>query len=78
MNRRHIPGVIDLLEVSDAAEIEAVARDTRLDRNFDSSRCPINWLLLKRSLAVLSFEGRRFPTMIARENADRARRQQEL
>jgi hypothetical protein len=78
LKRQHLPGVIDLFEVSEAAEIEAVARDTRLDRKFDSSGCPVNWLLLKRSLAVLSFAGRRFPTMIARDDNERARRQNEL
>jgi hypothetical protein len=78
LKRRRVPGIVDVFEVSDAGEIEAPARDTRVDRRFDSGGCPINRLLLKRSLAVLSFGGRRFPTMIARDDADRARRQREL
>jgi hypothetical protein len=78
LKRRAIPGLIDLFEVSDPAEIEALARDTRIDRRFDSGGCPIDRLLLKRALAVLSFEGRRFPTMVARDDPERVRRQSEL
>lgn len=78
MKRRRIPGLIDLFEVSDPIEINTLARDPRLDRRFATSTCPINWLLLKRSLDVLSVGGRRFPTMMPREDAQRAQRQQEL
>ena len=78
MKRRNIPGLLDLFKVSDASEIEALAHDARVDRRFDGVGCPFNWLLLKRSLKVLSFGGRRFPTMIARDDAERARRQSEL
>jgi hypothetical protein len=78
LKRRAIPGIIDLFEVSDPAEIEALARDTRIDRKFESGGCPINRLLLKRSLAVLSFRGRRFPTIVSRDDAERARKQREL
>jgi hypothetical protein len=78
LKRREVPGLIDLFEVSDPAEIKALARDTRIDRKFDSAGCPINRLLLGRSLAVLSFGGRRFPTMNPRDDAERARRQREL
>jgi hypothetical protein len=38
----------------------------------------MNWFILKRSLSVLSFRGRRFPTMEPRENAERIRAQSEL
>jgi len=78
LKRRRIPGVIDLFEVSDPKEIKALGRDPVLDRKFDAGICPINWLLLKRSLKVLSFRGRRFPTMTPRDDAERAHRQQEL
>lgn len=78
MKRRRVPGLVDLFEVSDPAEIKALARDTRIDRRFETRTCPINWLLLKRSLKVLSFGGRRFPTMTPRDDAQRAHRQQEL
>ncbi|QMV18809.1 hypothetical protein GOB94_09035 [Granulicella sp. 5B5] len=78
MKRRRIPGLIDLFEVSDANEIKALARDPHLDRKFETPTCPINWLLLKRSLEVLSFGRHRFPTMMPREDAQRVSRQQEL
>jgi hypothetical protein len=78
LKRRAVPGLIDLFEVSDPAEIVTLARDTRIDRKFEPGGCPINRLLLKRSLAVLSFRGRRFPTMVSRDDAERARRQNEL
>jgi hypothetical protein len=78
LKRQEIPGFIDLFEVSDPAEIEALARDARVDRRFEVAGCPMNRFLLKRSLAVLSFEGRRFPTMTPRDDAERARRQREL
>jgi hypothetical protein len=77
LKRLRVPGLIDLFEVSDPNEIKALARDPHLDRTFKTATCPINWLLLKRSLKVLSFRGRRFPTM-PRDDARRASRQQEL
>ena len=78
VKRRRVPGLIDLFEVSDPIEIAELARDSRLDRRFETRTCPINSLLLKRSLKVLSFAGRRFPTMRPRDDAERAHRQQEL
>jgi hypothetical protein len=78
LKRRKIPGLIDLFEVSDPSEIKALACDPRVDRRFEASTCPINWLLLQRPLKVLSFGGRRFPTMLPRDNAPRSLRQQEL
>jgi hypothetical protein len=78
LKRLRVPGLIDLFEVSDPSEIKALARDPHLDRRFEGRSCPINWLLLKRSLAVLSFGGRRFPTMMPRDSSQRELKQQEL
>jgi len=78
LKRRKIPGLVDLFEVSDSNEIKALAQDPCLNRRFDTNTCPVNWLLLKRSLKVLSFRGRRFPTMMPREDKQRELRQQEL
>jgi hypothetical protein len=77
LKRRRFPGLIDLFEVSDAKEIQALARDPHLDRRFEGATCPINWLLLKRSLTVLSFGGDRFLTMMPRNSAQREVKQQE-
>lgn len=78
MKRRRVPGIVDLFEVNDPVEIKAVASDPRINRRFETDTCPINWLLLERSLKVLSFGGRRFPTMMPRDDAQRAQRQEEL
>jgi hypothetical protein len=78
LKRLRIPGLADLFEVSDPLEIKALARDPNLDRQFGAGSCPVNWLLLRRSLRVLSFRGRRFPTMMPRDSAQRQRKQQEL
>lgn len=78
LRRLRIPGIVDLFKVSDPKEIQALARDPNLDRRFETATCPINWLLLKRSLKVLSFSGRRFPTMMPQDDPQRASRQQEL
>lgn len=78
LKRRKIAGLVDLFEVSDPDEIGALARDPRLDRKFAGAACPVNWLLLRRSLEVLSFRGHRFPTLTPRDDASRAQKQQEL
>lgn len=78
MRRRWIPGLINIFEVSDPEEIKALSNDPVIDRNFNLRTCPFNWFLLKRSLLVLSFNGRPFPTMSPRGCSSRARRQEEL
>jgi hypothetical protein len=79
-NLKHtrIPGVVNIFEVNDPQEIKSLAKNPVIDRQFETRTCPINWLLLKRSLSVLSFRGRRFPTMEPRDCATRARAQQGL
>lgn len=78
MKRHNIPGVLDIFEVSEPQEIEAINSDLRFDRKFDSGTCPFNWLLLKRSLSVLSYAGNRFPTMQPRDSVSRKSDQQVL
>ena len=78
MKRHRIPGVLDVFEVSDPQEIEAISTDPRFDRKVDSQSCPVNWLLLKRSLSALSYTGNRFPTMKPRDSAARKSAQQAL
>jgi len=78
LKRHHIPGVLDVLEVTDPEEIEAVNKDPRMDRQFDLRTCPLNWLLLQRSLRVLSYAGNRFPTMAPRDSTARNLQQEEL
>jgi hypothetical protein len=78
LKQRRFPGIVNLFKVSDPSQIKALASDPIVDRRFDTRTCPINWFLLKRSLAVLSFEGRRFPTMEPRLCEKRARAQDDL
>jgi hypothetical protein len=78
LKRRRFPGIVNLFEVSDPSQITALANDPAVDRLFHTHTCPINWFLLKRSLAVLSFKGQRFPTMEPRLCEKRARAQNEL
>jgi hypothetical protein len=78
LKRRNIPGLVDLFEVSEPGEIQAFASDARIDRRFDTRGCPVNRLLLKRSLRALSLQGRRFPTMVRRDDPEHTRRQREL
>jgi hypothetical protein len=78
LKRYHIPGILDVFEVSDPRDIEAVNNDPRVDRQFDSRTCPFNWFLVKRSLSALSYEGNRFPTMKPRDSTARKSDQQAL
>lgn len=78
MNRIRIPGIVNIFKVSQPEEIKLLAQDPRIDRKFDTHTCPANWVLLKRSLAVLSFEGRRFPTMTPRDVVQRQTNQENL
>jgi hypothetical protein len=78
LKQRRFPGVVDIFEVSDPNEISALAQNPIIDRRFETRTCPVNWFILKRSLSVLSFKGRRFPTMQPRDSQSRARAQEEL
>jgi hypothetical protein len=78
LKRLRIPGFIDIINVDDPKEIIELNRDPRIDRKFDLRSPIFNWLILKRSLTVLSFHGSRFPTMVARDSATRASGQAKL
>jgi hypothetical protein len=78
LKRYRVPGVLDVYEVSDPEEIEAVNNDPRIDRRFALQTCPLNWLFVKRSLSVLSYAGKRFPTMSPRGSVERKAAQEKL
>ena len=78
MKRVNFPGIVNIFKVSEPEEIAALAQDSRIDREFRLRTCPINWLLLRRSLAVLSLDGRLFPTMTRRDSAQRQADQEKL
>lgn len=78
MKRIRIPGIMNVFQVSDPEEIKALSNDPVIDRQFETRTCPFNWFLFKRSLSVLSFERRRFPTMAPRHCRARERYQEDL
>ncbi len=78
MKKLQVPGIVNLYRVDEPEEILGLAHNPLVDREFSLRTCPFNWLLLKRSLAVLSVAGRRFPTMIRRDSEERQIHQQEL
>jgi hypothetical protein len=78
MKRLKIPSIANIYKVDQPEEIRALAQNPSIDRKFGLRTCPLNWLLLKRSLAVLSFQGHRFPTMVCRDSQERQTHQQAL
>jgi hypothetical protein len=78
MKRFRILGIADIFRVDEPEEIRALAQDSRIDRKFSLRTCPFNWLVLQRSLAVLSFKGHRFPTMTSQDSQARQLHQREL
>lgn len=78
MKKLKIPGIANLYKVDEPEEIQALSCDPVVDRQFTLRTCPFNWLLLKRSLGVLTIAGRRFPTMTRRDSEERQTRQQKL
>ena len=78
MKRLRIPGFIDVINVDDPKEIIDLNHDSRIDRKFHLRVSLFNWLILRRSLSVLSFDGNRFPTMVSRDSPERASAQAKL
>lgn len=68
---------IDVVIVDDASAIREMANDARIDRSF-KLRPLINGVLLKRALVNLTFKGAVFPLMRPKNDAERAKRQDEL
>jgi hypothetical protein len=78
MKPHRIRGLFDVIEASYLNEIQTVNEQPDVDRQF-SSRLPLlNGLLLWNLLGVLSYRGKRFPTMQPRQSASRAHDQNTL
>jgi hypothetical protein len=78
VERKHIPGLIDVIKVDQPAEILKIARDSSFDRAFGPSKPFLNSLLVARILSVLSYQGERFPTMSGKKATGRERQQDDL
>ena len=78
MKRTYFPGIIDILEVTDPAEIRTISNDSRFDRDFIGHGHVRNVQRLRKMLRIFSVNGRLFPTMLPRTDPSRAAAQDEL
>ncbi|MCE9680760.1 hypothetical protein [Halomonas alkalisoli] len=76
--RRHIPGLINVLEVTDPGEIRLLDGDSRLDRSLAPSGGLINRLRLARLRGAFVFDGEPLPALLGREAEGRESRHAEL
>jgi hypothetical protein len=78
MRTKRIPGLVDVIEVSDLSEINATNQRPEIDRQFTARLPLLNGLLLGTVLGTLSYRGSRFPTMLPKHDPGRAHNQDEL
>jgi|ERR1035438_10132741 hypothetical protein len=78
MKRIRIPGIADIVSSDDAAEIEALARDPKLDRAYADHSIPVNGKILQRVQDTLQIGGKPFPTVAPRCAEGRATAQDAL
>src|SRR5271169_3699811 len=78
MKRTYFPGITDVVEVTDPAEIRTISNDSRFDRDFIGHGPVRNVQSLRKMLRIFSLNGRLFPTILPRTNPSRAAAQEEL
>jgi hypothetical protein len=78
MKRIRIPGIVDIVSSDDAAEIEAFAKDPKLDRAYADHSIPVNAKILQRVQDTLQIGGKPFPTVAPRCAEGRATAQEAL
>ncbi len=78
MKRTYFPGLTDIIEVTDPAEIRTISNDARFDRDFIGHGPVGNVLRFRKIVRIFSLNGRRFPTILPRTNPSRAAAQDEL
>jgi hypothetical protein len=78
MKAKRIPGLLDVIEMSEISEIEAVNQQPEIDRQYTSRLPLLNGLLLSNIVGILSQKGSRFPTMLPKRNTARAQNQSAL
>lgn len=61
MSRIAVPGLVDVITVSDAATIDAIARDLRFDRRYVRSGPLLNRVILGRVRSILALDGAPLP-----------------
>jgi hypothetical protein len=77
---RHIrfPGIVDVVLVSDPAEIRALNEERAIDRNFVARGPLVNRLITARIRRWFQIRGERLPSLVPRGDVVRAERQSEL
>ena len=78
MKRTYFPGITDIVEVTDPAEIRTLSNDARFDRDFIKHGPVRNVRLLRKILRIFSLNGRRFEPLQPRTDLSRAAAQDEL
>src|ERR1700729_2519355 len=78
MKRTYFPGITDVVDVTDPAEIRTISNDSRFDRDFIGHGPVRNVQRLRKMLRVFSLNGRLFQPMLPRTNPSRAAAQDEL
>jgi hypothetical protein len=78
MKRTYLPGITDVIVVTDPAEIRTISNDSRFDRDFIGHGPIRNVQRLRKMLRIFSLNGRLFPPMLPRTNPSRAAAQDEL
>jgi hypothetical protein len=78
MKRNYFPGIIDIVDVTDPAEIRTISNDSRFDRDYIGHGPVRNVLLLRKMLRIFSLNGKRFQPLLPRTDPSRAAAQDEL
>ena len=78
MKRIRIPWLVDIAISKDAAEIESLALNPGLDRDYADRSLPVNGRILGRVRKVLELDGKPFPTVAPRSAPGRAESQDAL
>ena len=78
MKRTYVPGIADIVEVTDPAEVRTISNDSRFGRDFVAHGPVRNVQLLRKMLRIFSLNGRLFSIMLPRTNPSRAAAQDEL
>src|SRR5580692_11740119 len=78
MKRTYFPGLIDIVVVTDPAEIRTISNDSRFDRDFILHGPVRDVQRLRKMLRIFSLDGKLFEPMLPRTDPSRAAAQDEL
>ena len=78
IKRTYFPGIVDIFEVTDPAEIRTISNDSRFDRDFIAHGPVRNVQRLRKLLRIFSLNRRRFEPFLPRTDPSRAAAQDAL